>query len=131
MAHSIDYKPGGGYSAPAPRRNLNEQYQTQSDGGYLSPDSLSRHDFKEEIAILRDDRNLGDGGSFTADIETENGIYESRSGSRLDDVEYNPIGQQGQISYIFLNFYRIKGWYSKFLFPIFIIDPPLQLTASL
>ena len=66
------------------------------DGGYAAPGRRD-DDSQEHIAILRDDRHFGDDGSFSHDFETENGIYISRSGSRLDDVEYEPVGQQGEI----------------------------------
>ncbi len=57
------------------------------DSGYAIP---------EHIAILRDDR-FQEGGSFNHEFETANGIFISRSGSILEHVEYEPVGQQGNV----------------------------------
>ncbi|RXG74074.1 Cuticle protein AMP1A, partial [Armadillidium vulgare] len=58
---------------------------------------------EEIIEILRDDRVHPEDGKYSFDFETENGIVRSESGSRLEDVENEPVGQQGSVSFTFPN----------------------------
>ncbi|MCL4144541.1 UNVERIFIED_CONTAM: hypothetical protein GTU68_047899, partial [Idotea baltica] len=50
------------------------------------------------VKILRDDRVNPEAGSYSFDVETEDGIVRSESGSPLS-IEGNPTGQQGSISF--------------------------------
>ena len=50
------------------------------------------------IEILKDERYHPEDGTYSFDFETENGIKRSESGSRLEDVDQNPVGQQGEVS---------------------------------
>ncbi|MCL4156164.1 UNVERIFIED_CONTAM: hypothetical protein GTU68_017658, partial [Idotea baltica] len=52
------------------------------------------------IEILRDDRVNPSAGSYSFDVETADGLVRSESGSPLD-IEGNPTGQQGSISFKF------------------------------
>ncbi|MCL4148985.1 UNVERIFIED_CONTAM: hypothetical protein GTU68_019255, partial [Idotea baltica] len=54
------------------------------------------------IEIIRDDRVNPEGGSYSFDVETADGIVRSESGSPLD-IEGNPTGQQGSVSFTFPN----------------------------
>merc|ERR1719507_2078783 len=53
---------------------------------------------QDPIEILRDDRLHPEGGSYSFDFETENGIQRSESGARLD-IDEEPTGQQGSFSF--------------------------------
>ena len=57
--------------------------------------TLARPD--DIVQILRDDRVSPEGGSYSFDVETQDGIQRSESGSPLN-VENNPTGQQGTVS---------------------------------
>ncbi|KAL7638718.1 UNVERIFIED_CONTAM: hypothetical protein RMT77_010251 [Armadillidium vulgare] len=72
--------PDAGYSAP--------------DAGYSAPSGRSF----DVVEILKDNRIHPEDGAYSFDIETEDGIVRSESGSRLN-VEGNPVGQQGEISF--------------------------------
>ncbi|KAL7638711.1 UNVERIFIED_CONTAM: hypothetical protein RMT77_010244 [Armadillidium vulgare] len=52
--------------------------------------------------ILRDDRAHPEDGRYSFDIETEDGIKRSESGSPLD-IDENPTGQQGSVSFTLPN----------------------------
>merc|ERR1712198_93180 len=59
-------------------------------------------DSGEEIAILRDDRDQGDDGSYSFVFETENGISRSESGTPIDvDSAEDVIASQGSVSFTF------------------------------
>ncbi|MCL4156299.1 UNVERIFIED_CONTAM: hypothetical protein GTU68_044113, partial [Idotea baltica] len=50
------------------------------------------------IEIIRDDRVHPEGGSYSFDVETEDGIKRSESGSPLS-IDGYPTGQQGTVEF--------------------------------
>ena len=50
------------------------------------------------VQILRDDRIQPEGGSYSFDFESEDGIVRSEQGSALTHLEQTPTGQQGTYS---------------------------------
>ncbi len=78
---------------------------------YSPQQGRSFSDSVEQIEILRDDRYNDNEGSFSVDFETGNGIKESRSGARLEGVENNPVGQQGEYSLVYIWSYNILNFH--------------------
>ncbi|KAL7638715.1 UNVERIFIED_CONTAM: hypothetical protein RMT77_010248 [Armadillidium vulgare] len=64
--------------------------------------SLPQQGGNKVMQIVRDDRVEPSEGKYSFDIETEDGIVRSESGSPLN-LEGNPTGQQGTISFTFPN----------------------------
>ncbi|KAL7638713.1 UNVERIFIED_CONTAM: hypothetical protein RMT77_010246 [Armadillidium vulgare] len=85
----------------APRRSYSAP--SQSVRSYSAPSQSVRSNSHEVIEILRDDRFHPEDGKYSFDVETEDGIVRSESGSRLEDVENEPVGQQGSVSFTFPN----------------------------
>ncbi|MCL4142602.1 UNVERIFIED_CONTAM: hypothetical protein GTU68_019108, partial [Idotea baltica] len=54
------------------------------------------------VEILKDDRVHPEGGSYSFDVETADGIQRSESGSPLS-IDGYPTGQQGYVSFTFPN----------------------------
>ncbi|MCL4156239.1 UNVERIFIED_CONTAM: hypothetical protein GTU68_015356, partial [Idotea baltica] len=65
--------------------------------------AAARPDYSDDIVkIIRDDRVNPEAGSYSFDVETEDGIVRSESGSPLS-IDGYPTGQQGSISFTFPN----------------------------
>ncbi|RXG60727.1 hypothetical protein Avbf_13038 [Armadillidium vulgare] len=54
----------------------------------------------EYVKILRDERQGPEDGSYSFDIETEDGIIRSETGTPLN-IDQNPTGQQGNFKLLF------------------------------
>ncbi|KAL7638710.1 UNVERIFIED_CONTAM: hypothetical protein RMT77_010243 [Armadillidium vulgare] len=73
------------------------------DSRYAAPAQRSSGGSPLRVAeILRDDRVHPEGGRYSFDFETEDGIKRSESGSPLS-IENYPTGQQGYVSFTFPN----------------------------
>lgn len=65
------------------------------DSRYAAPSQSQRS--LQHIEIIRDDRVHPDAGSYSFNVETEDGIHRSEYGSPLS-IKDNPTGQRGEIA---------------------------------